>query len=106
VRPEVADVTLPNQSHAAAFYRIAREGVRNARQHARATEVVVSLASEDHTVVLRVSDDGVGFDVRSTRLSDHFGLVMMEEQAALMGALFRVTSFPGRGTVLEVRLGQ
>jgi signal transduction histidine kinase len=106
VRSEVADVTLSNQTHAAAFYRIAREGVRNARQHARATEVVVSLAREDHTVVLRVTDDGVGFDVRSTRLSDHFGLVMMEEQAALMGAPFRVTSFPGRGTVLEVRLGQ
>ena len=74
--------------------------------HARAAESVVSLAREEHSAVLQVSDDGVGVDVKSTRLSEHFGLVMMEEQATLMGALFRVTSIPGRGTTLEVRLGQ
>ena len=56
-------------------------------------------------VVLRVVDDGRGFDpeargVRSRRL----GLTSMHERAASLGGVLTVTSAPGAGTTVELRL--
>jgi signal transduction histidine kinase len=89
--------------------RIAQEAVTNALQHAQASRVQVSVgAGDDGTgglLVLRVSDDGRGFDpaaraVRSRRL----GLTSMHERAASLGGTLSVTSAPGRGTTVELRV--
>jgi signal transduction histidine kinase len=85
--------------------RIAREAVTNALGHGDATEVSISLTGGD-AVVLRISDDGVGFvpgDV-APELGSGFGLTSMRQRAERVGGQLRVDSQPGRGTVVEVRI--
>jgi amino acid transporter/signal transduction histidine kinase len=90
-----------------ALYKIAREALLNSVRHAGAGRISLQLAGvsthRGRAVRLRVEDDGVGFE-RPERFSadDHYGMVMMEEQATLVGGSFAVSSTPARGTMVEV----
>jgi signal transduction histidine kinase len=87
--------------------RIAQEAVTNALRHARAGRVTVSLSPVDSGagVVLRVSDDGSGFDPEARALrARRLGLTSMHERAASLGGTLTVDSAPGRGTTVELRL--
>jgi signal transduction histidine kinase len=84
-----------------AFYRIAQEAVGNARKHANATHVDVRLSSVDEGLLLRIADNGAGFDPAETPLPGHLGLATITERAELAGGWCRVNSRPGEGVVLE-----
>ncbi|MGZ8566729.1 MAG: ATP-binding response regulator [Actinomycetota bacterium] len=88
------------------MYRIAQEALSNVRRHAAAGLVRVSLHSRPDGVLMRIVDDGVGFDAASVaHTSDgHLGITTMRERAALAGGECRVDSAPGRGTTVEVWL--
>jgi signal transduction histidine kinase len=82
--------------------RIVREAVINAVRHARPTQIAVLLWGGDQPV-LRVVDDGVGFDVETVqRATGGFGLVSMRERARSIGAQLVVRSRLGQGTTVEV----
>jgi signal transduction histidine kinase len=82
-----------------AITRIASEAILNAARHGGASSINVYLSP--NAKLLRVSDDGDGFDVG--RLSgDGFGLVSMRERATAVGADLRLESSPGRGTTVEL----
>jgi PAS domain S-box-containing protein len=83
------------------FYRIAQEAVSNVRKHANATHVDVRLTSVDDGLLLRVSDDGDGFDRSVQPQPGHLGLATVTERAELAGGWCRVHSSPGDGAVLE-----
>lgn len=83
--------------------RIAREAVANAGRHSKAGEVVVHLDDSDG-IRLRVSDDGVGFDPSTDGRAEGYGLVSMRERAESLDAEFRILSYPGLGTSVEVVL--
>jgi nitrate/nitrite-specific signal transduction histidine kinase len=51
---------------------------------------------------LRVTDDGRGFDVETTIPAGHYGLDIMGERAAEIGASLKVESKPGDGTEVVV----
>ena len=108
VETELEGVPSPPPRISTALYVIAREAMRNARRHAAATKVTLRvqlLAGVDEgtqRVRLTVADDGVGFDPEAVAAVDHFGLTMMDEQAALAGGTIAVTSRPGSGAVVEV----
>ncbi len=83
------------------FYRIAQEVVRNARKHANASHVEVRLSSADGGLLLRIVDDGVGFDPFETPVPGHLGLATITERAELAGGWCRIRSRPSEGSVLE-----
>jgi two-component system NarL family sensor kinase len=87
------------------LFRIASEALANARLHANASRIEIELSSEDASVVLRVRDDGAGFDP-ATRDDDRYGLVGMEERARVAGGTLRVVSAPGEGTLIEAVVPQ
>jgi PAS domain S-box-containing protein len=90
-----------------ALFRVARQALANVVDHAEATHVLVAIECTARGVVLRVSDDGCGFDPDHVQvLADiaHFGLIAMRERVEALGGRFRVTTGPGRGTVVEARL--
>lgn len=90
-----------NDAAMAALYRTAQEGLQNVRKHSRAKSLIVSLAREGATVVLRLHDDGVGFDEQAARQSS-FGLRSMRERLALVGGTLRIArAESGRGTILS-----
>lgn len=82
--------------------RIAQEALSNVVRHAGASSVEVDLDERAGGVVLRVADDGRGFDPRAAGAEAHFGLVGMRERAAQIGAKISLASAPGRGAVVEV----
>jgi PAS domain S-box-containing protein len=87
-----------------AFYRIAQEAMTNVAKHAHASRVDVMLETRDHSAVLVIEDDGVGFDPADSMVRDReVGLLGMRERAALIGADFQLESKPGDGTSIFVR---
>jgi signal transduction histidine kinase len=80
------------------LYRIAQEAVHNAVEHGAATEVQIDLSSEDGDVILRIRDDGRGFD--STRTPNGMGLRTMQYRAHRARGWCTVASQPGRGTIV------
>jgi signal transduction histidine kinase len=84
-------------------FRTAQEAVRNVTVHAAASRVEVRLAEEDGRYVLRVSDDGRGFDVDSRRVrraDGHLGLDLLADRARDLGATLEIESAPGKGTTV------
>jgi len=84
------------------LYRILQEGLNNAVKHAGASLVKVRLVASYPTIILRIEDNGKGFDVQDRRRasldSKRMGLRGMEERVALLEGSLRITSQPGRGT--------
>ena len=82
-----------------AVYRIAQESLTNVARHAEATRVTITLDSGHDSVVLRVADDGQGFDGAPV---EHGGLRSMRERALLVGGALAIKDAPEGG--VEVRL--
>jgi two-component system sensor histidine kinase UhpB len=87
------------------LYRIAQEALTNVAKHSGAGTVEVILERRADQVVLIVEDDGVGFDTADEDRASHgFGLVGMQERAALVGANVEIESAVGQGTTILVRM--
>src|SRR5579883_3265370 len=86
--------------------RIAQEAVANAVKHARAKTVQLELSRENGFVFLRVKDDGEGFDASGafSASGGHFGIMGMRERAARCSGDFTLSSQPGCGTQVEVKI--
>ena len=88
------------------LYKIAREALMNALHHADARRIGISLVpakrGEQRSARLLIEDDGVGYATGDRPEGGHYGTVMMEEQATLIGGALTIDSRPGRGTRVEV----
>ena len=79
--------------------RIAQEAVTNVLRHAAASTVSVDLRYSPESLLLRIVDDGCGFDVARASPNDgHFGLKGMRERAAMIAGKLEVESLTGKGT--------
>lgn len=87
----------------AELLRIVREALANVAKHADATVVAVSLAVEESQLVVRIRDNGRGFEPDAVR-GQHFGLAMMRERAAALGADLIITSRPLDGSEVIVKV--
>lgn len=88
------------------LYRIAQEAFANARKHADAAHVRVTLQRRDDGTLLRIVDDGVGFKPQDAVVAapGHLGLAAIRERAEMAGGWTKLWSLPGQGTTLEVWL--
>jgi signal transduction histidine kinase len=80
-----------------ALYRIAQEALNNVAKHAEASQVEVHWNCQVDRATLAIRDDGRGFDVDSIQ-TGHFGVGIMRERAASVGAELQIESESGRGT--------
>ena len=91
-----------------ALFRITQETLNNIIKHASAHTVNIQLGFEMEGIRLRVRDDGRGFNPqealhkRQGRVS--LGLIGMQERASLLDGSFAISSIPGRGTQVEVKV--
>ena len=85
------------------LYRVAQEALRNVTRHARAHSARVSLERRDALVVMRVADDGCGFDGAAVR-SSGLGLVSLGERVRLLGGTLEVETAKAAGTIVTVSL--
>lgn len=88
-----------------AMLRVAQEALHNALRHSGAGQVDVSLARRTTTAVLRITDDGCGFDPDVVRRAGrHLGLVSMRHRAGGVGGRLVVDSEPGTGTTIQMEV--
>ena len=88
------------------LYWIAQEALNNVRKHAAAQHVTVHLQFTASTVVLEVTDDGVGFDPQAVRAEGRGGggLRSIAERAERVGGKLTHESRPGKGTQVRVEV--
>jgi signal transduction histidine kinase len=90
---------------ATSLYRIVQESLSNVLKHSQAQNAVVSARKIGSYLEIQVEDDGIGIQARDqARIGQHYGLLGMKERAAMIGAEMNVTSLPGAGTKVSVRL--
>lgn len=102
-RMEGVEPTLPD-IHATAIFRIAQASLTNVARHAGASRIDVSLTHGENMLVLRISDDGCGFEPAQARKGYSYGLLGMSERARLIGASLAIDSAPGTGTVVSINV--
>ena len=84
------------------LFRIAQEALSNVARHARAREVRARLSQEGDFAMLQVMDDGRGFQLE--QVPSGMGLRNLRERADSLRGNLAVTSSPGSGTTIEVRI--
>jgi two-component system, chemotaxis family, CheB/CheR fusion protein len=93
-------VYLDNNHTATQLYSIAREAVTNALKHAEAQNIAISLDGDDHSVTLRVQDDGVGLPQPPINTKG-MGLKIMRYRAGLINAHLSVAPSERAGTMVS-----
>jgi len=90
------------QDISVALYRVAQEALTNAARHSGAQRVEVKLSREDQGhLLLRIRDDGCGFDLASLDWQTSFGLLGMRERLQLVGGQMEIVTRPGAGTEIK-----
>lgn len=87
-----------------ALYQITQEALNNSLKHSGATEIEVVLRQNQKSIVLLVSDNGCGFDVKTAVSSGGFGLTSMRERVNLFHGEIIVESELGMGTAVKARV--
>jgi signal transduction histidine kinase/ligand-binding sensor domain-containing protein len=77
---------------------IVKEVLNNTLKHARATRVQISMSYDERRMLLRIADNGTGFDPAAMEHSERNGLTNLRARADEIGASMEIDSAPGRGT--------
>ena len=90
----------------AALLRICQESLTNIYKYASAGDVEVKLDFALDSVILTVTDDGIGFDPDAVRIEEGggFGLTGMRQRARLLQGDVSIQSVPGEGTTVQARI--
>lgn len=83
--------------------RIVQEALTNVRKHAKASHASVELRRRNGTVLVTITDDGVGYDASAPKRSEmpQFGLATMRERAESIGGTLMIESKPGAGSTVR-----
>ena len=84
------------------LYRLVQEGLNNIRKHAQAKRATIKMVGASPNIILRIQDDGKGFDVKACRLKSdkekRMGLQSMRERVKLLQGRITIQSRPMKGT--------
>lgn len=97
---------IVSEAVAHALARVTQEALVNARKHAHASAVHVTLTFFDDAVGIDVADDGVGFDpdavgAEASETSSSFGIRAMTWRMQNLGGTLTIESRPSEGTVVS-----
>jgi signal transduction histidine kinase len=90
------------------LYRLIQESLNNVKKHARATRVTVRLVASFPKIILRVEDNGEGFDLQKERngspVNRHMGLWNMNERVGLLQGVMKIDTKPKQGTSILIEI--
>lgn len=85
-----------------ALYRVAQEQCTNIIKYAKAEQVIISMATKNDSLIMRIADDGVGMDQQ--QLSHGIGLKNISSRLGVLGGTINIDTAPGQGFALEIEL--
>lgn len=91
-----------NETIKTGLFRIFQESLTNVARHASATKVKVDLLEKNGYILLRIEDDGKGFNKLQVHNKRTLGILGMKERTAMMGGTYVIESNPGQGTIVVV----
>ncbi len=95
-------LALLSASVARSLFLSTQEALANIARHAKAEQVLINIEAHDNRLILRISDDGRGFDMASKNYSIGHGLSNMRARAEDLDGTFDIESAPGRGTTVKL----
>ena len=93
-----------NSQQALALFRILQEALSNIVNHAKASTVVIQLRNESDTLIMEISDNGIGFDKNNIGRPDSYGLIGMKERVVLLEGELDIVSEIDKGTCVRVEI--
>lgn len=102
VTVSVEPLGVVREHQASLVWRVSQEAVRNTLRHARATSMTVDLRRRGGSLVLVVSDDGIGFDIDAVPTTEHYGLRGLESLVHDHGGTLAIGSRAGAGTTIRL----
>lgn len=93
--PQIIELTI---------LRLMQEACNNAKKHAKADNITVTLEYKDNMICLTVEDDGVGFEIVDGKAKGGFGLSIMNERVYLLKGDIDIISEIGKGTKVYVEI--
>jgi PAS domain S-box-containing protein len=82
------------------LFRIFQESMTNVARHSKASHIDVELIKESNQIILRINDNGGGFDMNKAVEKQTLGILGMKERAVMMGGTYDIESEPGSGTIV------
>ena len=82
------------------LFRIVQEAINNALKYAKASEISISVTETEKNLIIKISDDGIGFDLNSIELGN--GLENMQKRAAEINGKINIQSKINAGTQIEI----
>ena len=105
VSVEADDISRPSPEVELNLFRIFQEALNNAVKHAGAGSVVISLRNSPSGLVMRIRDDGRGFDSQEVQAANRgLGLSIMRERSRLMGGNIHLQTGKDQGTTITVEV--
>jgi PAS domain S-box-containing protein len=93
-----------DRDRSTAVFRICQEALTNIARHAHATRVTASLKKGPRSVSLKIRDNGTGIEESQILDPRAFGLIGMRERARFWGGEVKISSAPGKGTLVALRI--
>lgn len=84
------------------IYRMVQEILHNVLKHAAAKNVYVNISKDDILTILRIRDDGKGFNSEAEHFTKGIGLSSIQNRAVMIGAKVSIESELGKGTVFNL----
>ena len=98
----IPSLVLPDVS--ICLFRVLQEALHNGVMHSGVQRFSVQLWRESNEIHLRVTDSGVGFDLRAARTGRELGLIRIEQRVKLVEGTFSIDSQPEKGTTVHVNV--
>jgi signal transduction histidine kinase/ligand-binding sensor domain-containing protein len=86
------------------LFRIFQETLTNVARYAEASMVIASLEIENETLLMKIRDNGKGFAITEIKNKNTLGILGMQERALMIGAEYNISSSPGKGTAIDVKI--
>lgn len=86
------------------FYRFMQESVANILKHAKATSVAIKIKKLPQKIVVKIEDNGIGFDPIQARRKHSLGLKTIAERIRILKGTISIISKPGQGTIIQTEI--
>ena len=89
-----------------AIFRVLQEALTNVIRHAHASSVTIQLFNNEHDIIMRIADDGIGMPIEKLSSPDSFGIMSMRQRIRQCKGIINFTNTTGSGLSIEIRIPQ